>query len=169
MIVTIDEKNQLVPTATAPTVQAVQAVVQPTPVQPTPVMVQQPTPVMAQQPTPVMVQQPTPVIVQQPPPIMALQSTQYMVPQQQVVHVVQEPVMVRQTVRALGPDDLLNRPTRGVCPNCKESIVTHTVNETCTKDQCGVVCATSGVLILCCWYVRFSFICLEHSHTISHT
>ena len=142
MIVTIDEKNQVVPTATAPTVQAVQAVVQPTPVQPTPVMAQQPTPVMAQQPTP--------VIVQQPPPIMALQSTQYMVPQQQVVHVVQEPVMVRQTVRTLRPDDLLNGPTGGVCPNCKESIVTHTENETCTKDQCGVVCATSGVLLLCC-------------------
>ena len=53
--------------------------------------------------------------------------------------------------------------------NCKESIVTHTENETCTKDQCGVVCATSGVLILCCWYVLFPFICLEHSYTISHT
>ena len=147
----MNEKDQFIPTANA-----VPVVVQPTPVvvQPTPVIVSQPTPVGVQ-PTSVVVQatpymvQPVPVTAQTAPVMIAQEQV---VVQQQIPVVVQNQVMVRQIV-TLNPRDLLNRPTRGVCPNCRENIVTRIENQKCTQDQCGVVCATSGALICFCWYV----------------
>ena len=100
----------------------------------------------ATQVQPVQVQ---PVLVQQQPVVVHAQPFQL---QPGTVAVVHDQVMVREQQSIL-LHELSIHPHHGVCPNCKQDVVTICEQQRCTGDQCGVCMASVGALACFCWYV----------------